>query len=77
VRQFAVLAPTIKQMRMLPLRLCTIFSQLFWETVRAAKTGQKIRHNAHDPRSDKENNINGEVRRKVYFNAICLWLIDR
>ncbi len=52
---FAVLAPTIKQMRMLPLRLYN-FSQLFWETVRAAKTGQKIRHNAHDPRSDKENN---------------------
>jgi hypothetical protein len=60
---FAVLAPTIKHMRMLPLRLYN-FSQLFWETVRAAKTGQKIRHNAHDPRSDKENNKNGAVMAK-------------
>jgi hypothetical protein len=59
-------------MRMLPLRLYN-FSQLFWETVRAAKTGQKIRHNALDPRSDKENNKNGEVWRTVYFNTICLF----
>ncbi len=66
---FAVLAPTIKQMRMLPLRLYN-FSQLFWETVRAAKTGQKMRHNAHDPRSDKQNNKNGAEWRTVYFIAI-------
>jgi len=59
-------------MRMLPLRLYN-FSQLFWETVRAAKTGQKIRHNAHDPRSDKENNKNGAEQRKDYFNTICLF----
>jgi hypothetical protein len=58
--------------RALPLRLYN-FSQLFWETVRAAKTRQKMRHNAHDPRSDKENNKNGAVWRKVYFNTICLF----
>jgi hypothetical protein len=56
-------------MRMLPLRLYN-FSQLFWETVRAAKTGQKMRHNAHDPRSDKENNKNRAEWRTVYFIAI-------
>jgi hypothetical protein len=57
------LAPTITRTAA---ETVQFLAQLFWETVRAAKTGQKMRHNAHDPRSDKENNKNGEVWRKLY-----------